>query len=133
MAPLSNGKMHATGPSFVCVQHTPQSYTPRCDFDSAGAGASFEAADFTRRGMMVRARRTLAFLFALAAGVPGTAFAQAIAGTVHDASGAALPAVTVEAASAALMERIRTVVSDGNGQYRIEGLRPGVYTVTFTR
>src|SRR5215470_10317640 len=88
---------------------------------------------FTRREMMVGARRTLAILLALAAGVPGTALAQAIAGTVHDASGAALPAVTVEATSAALMERVRTVVSDGSGQYRIEGLRPGVYTIIFTR
>jgi hypothetical protein len=83
--------------------------------------------------MMVRAPRTLVILFALVAFVPGTAFAQAIAGTVHDASGAALPDVTVEAMSAALMERVRTVVSDGSGQYRIESLRPGVYTITFTR
>src|SRR5262245_38047910 len=83
--------------------------------------------------MMVRARRTLALLFALAAGVPGAAFAQAIAGTVHDSSGAVLPDVTVEATSAALMERVRIVASDGSGQYRIEGLRPGVYTITFTR
>jgi len=82
---------------------------------------------------MVRARRTLAILLALAAGVPRTAFAQAIAGTVHDASGAALPDVTIEATSAALMEMVRTVVSDGSGQYRIEGLRPGLYTITFTR
>src|SRR5262245_24839451 len=83
--------------------------------------------------MMVPAPRMLAILLALAASVPGTAFAQAIAGTVQDASGAALPAVTVEATSPALMERVRTVVSDGSGQYRIEGLRPGVYTVTFRR
>ena len=82
---------------------------------------------------MVRARRTFAILLALAAGVPGTAFAQAIAGMVHDASGAALPDVTVQAESAALMEKVRTVVTDGSGQYRIEGLRPGVYTITFTR
>src|SRR5262245_30480490 len=86
---------------------------------------------FTRRGMMVPARRTFAILLALAAGVPGTAFAQAIAGTVHDASGAAVADVTVEATSAALMERFRTVVSDGSGQYRIEGQRPGGYTITF--
>src|SRR4029079_2840183 len=79
------------------------------------------------------AGRMLAILFALTVGVSGTASAQAIAGTVHDASGAALPNVTVEATSAALMEGVRTVVSDGSGQYRIEGLRPGVYTITFTR
>ena len=83
--------------------------------------------------MLVRACRTFAFLLALAAGVPCGAFAQAIAGVVHDASGAALPDVTVQAESAALIEKVRTVVTDGSGQYRIENLRPGVYTLTFTR
>ncbi len=42
-----------------------------------------------------------------------------------------LPGVTVEASSPALIERVRTVVSDGNGQYRIVNLRPGTYAVTF--
>jgi len=77
--------------------------------------------------------RTLAFFFALAVGVPSAAFAQAIVGTVSDASGAALPDVTVQAGSPALIERLRTVVTDDRGQYRIEDLRPGAYTVTFTR
>ena len=57
----------------------------------------------------------------------------AIAGVVKDSSGAALPGVVVEAASPALIEKIRTAVTDGSGQYRIEDLRPGIYTVTFTR
>jgi hypothetical protein len=43
-----------------------------------------------------------------------------------------LPGVTVEAASPALIERVRSAVTDGTGQYRIENLRPGLYTVTFT-
>src|SRR4051812_21859222 len=61
------------------------------------------------------------------------AFAQAtIAGVVRDASGAVLPGVTVEAASPALIEKVRNAVSDGTGRYRIEDLRPGEYTVTFT-
>jgi Carboxypeptidase regulatory-like domain len=65
--------------------------------------------------------------------VPAAAFAQAsIAGVVRDASGAALPGVTVEASSPALIERTRTSVSDGTGQYAIVDLRPGVFTVTFT-
>jgi len=62
-------------------------------------------------------------------------FAQAtasIAGTVVDASGALLPGVTVEASSPALIEKARSVVTDGTGQYRIEQLRGGTYTVTFT-
>ena len=62
-----------------------------------------------------------------------TAWAQAtIAGLVRDTSGAVLPGVTVEAASPALIEKVRSTVTDGAGRYRIEDLRPGTYTVTFT-
>ena len=43
-----------------------------------------------------------------------------------------LPGVTVEAASPALIEKVRTTVTDGNGRYRIENLQPGTYLVTFT-
>ncbi len=65
--------------------------------------------------------------------MPTWAFAQAsIAGVVRDSSGAVLPGVTVEAASPALIEKVRTVGTDGTGQYRIVDLRPGTYTVTFT-
>jgi carboxypeptidase family protein len=83
--------------------------------------------------MLVGACRTFAFLLALAVGVPCGAYAQAIAGLVHDASGVALPEVIVQAESSALIERVRTVVTDGSGQYRIEDLRPGIYTITFVR
>ena len=55
-----------------------------------------------------------------------------IVGTVRDSSGGALPGVTVEASSPALIERTRTVVSDDQGRYRVIDLRPGTYTVTFT-
>ena len=65
--------------------------------------------------------------------IPTAALAQAvIAGTVKDPSGAVLPGVTVEATSPVLIEKVRTAVSDGTGQYRIEDLRPGTYTVRFT-
>jgi hypothetical protein len=65
--------------------------------------------------------------------LPAAAFAQAaITGVVKDASGAVLPGVTVEATSPVLIEKVRSVVSDDTGQYRIENLRPGTYTVTFT-
>ena len=65
--------------------------------------------------------------------ISSTVYAQAsITGVIKDPSGAVLPGVTVEAASAALIEKVRSVVSDGTGQYRIEDLRPGTYTVTFT-
>ena len=66
---------------------------------------------------------------------PATVSAQqtsGIAGVVRDASGAVLPGVTVEAASPALIEKVRTVVTDGQGQYKVVDLRPGTYTVTFT-
>ena len=67
---------------------------------------------------------------------PALAFAQAgagsIAGVVKDTTGAVLPGVTVEASSPALIEKVRTVATDGEGQYKIIELRPGTYTVTFT-
>ena len=64
---------------------------------------------------------------------PGVVQAQsAIAGVVRDATGAVLPGVTIEARSPAIIEGVRTTVSDENGQYRIIDLRPGTYTVTFT-
>ena len=71
----------------------------------------------------------------LGSALSSTAWAQAaggIAGVVRDASGAVLPGVTVEAASPALIEKVRSVVTDGEGQYKVVDLRPGTYTVTFT-
>ncbi len=65
--------------------------------------------------------------------LPAAAFAQAsITGVVRDSSGAVLPGVTVEATSSALIEKARSVVTDGSGQYRIVTLPPGNYTITFT-
>ena len=72
-------------------------------------------------------------LFVSFALLPSSAHAQAsITGVVKDGSGGVLPGVTVEAASPALIEKVRSVVTDGTGQYRIENLRPGTYSVTFT-
>jgi hypothetical protein len=56
----------------------------------------------------------------------------AIAGTARDTTGAVLPGVTVEAASPALIEKVRAAVTDAQGNYRVTELRPGTYTVTFT-
>jgi hypothetical protein len=53
-------------------------------------------------------------------------------GVVSDTSGAVLPGVTVEVSSPALIERVRSVVSDGTGRYRVIDLPAGVYSVTFT-
>ncbi len=81
----------------------------------------------------MRAIAKILSLLALSVLIPTVAAAQAvIAGTVKDTSGAVLPGVTVEATSPALIEKVRTHVTDGTGQYRIEDLRPGVYSVTFT-
>src|SRR5580765_5165239 len=82
---------------------------------------------------VIRLGSTLLLLAALA---PASAWAQGqtgtIAGTVKDATGAVLPGVTVEVASPALIEKVRTGVSDGEGAYKIINLRPGTYSVTFT-
>jgi hypothetical protein len=65
--------------------------------------------------------------------LPIVASAQAtISGLVKDASGAVLPGVTVEASSPALIEKVRTTVTDGTGQYTIPDLQPGIYSVKFT-
>jgi len=83
-------------------------------------------------------KRLLAMLIAMllvGAVAPNTVWAQAsgtIAGVARDASGGVLPGVTVEAASPALIEKVRTAVTDGDGQYKIVDLRSGSYSVTFT-
>ncbi|HTI42533.1 MAG TPA: TonB-dependent receptor [Vicinamibacterales bacterium] len=65
--------------------------------------------------------------------IPSLLYAQAsITGAVRDTSGAVLPGVSVEVSSPALIEKVRSVATNEAGQYRIENLRPGVYTVTFT-
>ena len=71
----------------------------------------------------------LACLLAL----PALAHAQsAIAGTVKDTSGAVLPGVIVEAMSPVLIEKVRTVTTNEQGQFTIVDLRPGTYSVRFT-
>jgi len=66
------------------------------------------------------------------AAVAQTAVSGSITGTVRDTSGGVLPGVTVEASSPALIEKVRTSVTDDQGRYRIVDLRPGLFTVTFT-
>ena len=58
--------------------------------------------------------------------------AAAIAGNVTDETDGAVPGVTVVATSPALIERTRTAVTDGTGNYQIISLRPGTYSVTFS-
>ena len=78
-----------------------------------------------------------ALLVAVLSLIPASVLAQGastatITGAVRDATGAVLPGVTIEAASPALIEKVRSTVSDERGQYRLSELRPGVYTLTFS-
>jgi hypothetical protein len=86
--------------------------------------------------MQISVRAAIAALWVLCL-LPGDLRAQSalsgsIAGVVKDTTGAVLPGVTVEASSPALIEKVRTAVTDAEGQYKILDLRPGSYAVTFT-
>ena len=77
---------------------------------------------------------TAAFVGVAVLLIPTDASAQqraSIVGVVTDTSGAVLPGATVEASSDVLIERVRSVVTDGSGRYTIIDLRPGTYVVTF--
>ena len=83
----------------------------------------------------MRSLRVLGLCVALATPLPvmaQSATSGAIAGVVKDTTGAVLPGVTVEASSPALIEKVRTAVTDDQGNYKIIDLRPGTYAVTFT-
>jgi len=82
----------------------------------------------------MRAMAQLVMVHILLVFVPAVASAQAgaaLTGIVTDSSGAVLPGVTVEARSPALIEQVRSAVTDETGRYRIVDLRPGTYSVTF--
>src|SRR5438128_2642517 len=97
----------------------------------------FVCLKFSVRGGMIVSRLRIVVLLSAVLLVPALGWAQSaatasIAGIVRDTTGAVLPGVTVEAASPALIEKVRVVVSDDQGNYKIVDLRPGTYTVTFT-
>lgn len=83
---------------------------------------------------MVRLSRLLPLVAAMLVALPTLAHAQvgSIAGTVRDTSGGVVPGVTVEVTSPALIEKVRSTVTDGNGRYQILALPVGRYSVTFT-
>src|SRR5688572_28263304 len=82
---------------------------------------------------MNRLRRVGACVLSCMVLVPSMALAQAsLAGVVRDASGAVLPGATVEASSPVLIEKVRSITTDGTGRYTIADLRPGTYSVTFS-
>src|SRR5688572_15170602 len=71
-------------------------------------------------------------LLLASSGYAQTVSTGTIAGVVKDTGGGVLPGVTVEVTSPALIEKTRTTVTGGQGQYRVVDLRPGLYSVTFT-
>src|SRR5919108_3649735 len=77
----------------------------------------------------------LALAISLVAGVPAVwaqgAASSTIHGTVTDATGAALPGVTVTLSSPQLQARQRTTISEGDGTYRFTDLPAGTYRVAF--
>ena len=77
-------------------------------------------------------RRLLVLFCVLLSSAAWAQQASGIAGVVRDTSGGVLPGVTVEAASPALIEKVRSVVTDGEGRFNIVDLRPGTYVVTFS-
>jgi outer membrane protein assembly factor BamB len=76
-------------------------------------------------------------IFICALLIPASVLAQGavqagITGVVSDSQGGVLPGVTVEVSSPALIEKVRTVVTDGTGRYRVTDLPTGTYSITFT-
>jgi hypothetical protein len=67
--------------------------------------------------------------------MPSAAWSQlasaSITGVVRDTSGAVMPGVTVEATSPALIEKVRSAITDDQGQYRLVNLVPGTYSISF--
>ena len=81
----------------------------------------------------MRRLRLAVLILICSVGIPAAVYAQAVHYRRRQGRvGCVLPGVTVEASSPELIEKVRSVVTDGGGQYRIIDLRPGTYTVTFT-
>jgi len=59
--------------------------------------------------------------------------AASVSGVVTDSSGGIVPGVAVEVSSPMLIEKVRATTTNERGEYRVVELRPGTYTVTFTR
>lgn len=79
---------------------------------------------------MTRKLTIFALGLAMAAGLAAQQTGS-VSGTVLDPTGAPLPGVTVEA-SADLLPRARVVVTSASGAYRLPGLPPGNYQLSFS-
>ena len=80
---------------------------------------------------LLRAVGVIAAAWSLSTGALAQTLPTSIVGVVRDSSGGVMPGVTVEASSPALIEKVRTAVTDEHGEYKIIDLRPGTYSVTF--
>src|SRR5262245_42787970 len=134
---LRYGKLESAAPRGYLRRGKPPKNSENESGTTAATGKAFLSADWSilRRELRMRTFVRILAGTALLALLPGVVAAQGtstISGVVRDASGAVLPGVTVEAASPALIERVRSVTTDGSGQYAIVQLRPGLYSVTFT-
>src|SRR4051812_45196812 len=115
--------------------------TARCAFATHGVMATRNSGSthlrFTgasRSASMKPPHMKTFLVLACLACIPATAAGQgAIAGAVTDPFGAAMPGVAVEIGSPVLIEKTRSATTDGAGRYRIEALRPGVYSILFTQ
>jgi hypothetical protein len=76
-------------------------------------------------------RALAALLLALTAGasIHAQTSAGSIAGSVRDQTGGALPGVTIELLSG--RDVAASVQSDGAGRFRLDGVTPGIYTLSF--
>lgn len=76
----------------------------------------------------------ISFAFAVIGVVPALAqlTSSSIVGTVRDETGGVIPGVTVEVSSPALIEGTRTAITDQSGEYRVNDLRPGNYSITLS-
>src|ERR1700681_4135422 len=81
--------------------------------------------------MRTRVVKMILVTVACALFVP-SAWAQqtGLAGVVRDAAGMPVAGATVEAASPALIERVRSVTTDGAGQYKVTDMPIGVSRLT---
>ena len=131
----------------ICDQHPLQEGIERIEVESVALprdnvserpnrllAAGFRA---SLQEVYMRVLRIGSYILLLGIVTLASAYAQdvasgSVAGTVRDTSGAVLPGATVEAESPALIEKVRTTSTDNEGRYRINGLRPGVYSITFT-
>src|SRR4029453_9179987 len=81
-------------------------------------------------GLFPKPRPAVAILVLSAALAAGQTPSGSIAGRATDESGRPLPGVTIEVTGPG-MHSARVGLTDSSGSYRMDGLAPGVYSVSF--